>query len=115
MSWLDRLRGTVTNVLGTALEHPMSNYAGRWITTFGPMELTQQADRVEGVYNYRGIRCTLSGRLQNGRLVFTYQEPTVSGEGWFEQTRSGRFAGQWRPQGETTHWFPWDGWRQFDG
>ena len=92
----------------------MNNYAGHWLSTIGPMELTQQGDHVEGTYDFQGIQCTLSGRVQNGRLVFTYREPTVTGEGWFELRRSGRFAGQWQPEGDT-RWFPWEGWRLFDG
>ena len=118
MSWLDAVRRALHSLSGDATSQgstPMTNYAGRWITTFGPMELTQQGDRVEGSYDFRGIHCTLSGQLQDGRLVFTYHEPTISGEGWFEQRRSGRFAGQWRQQGETERWFPWEGSRPFDG
>jgi hypothetical protein len=92
----------------------MSNYTGHWFTSFGPMELSQDSNRVEGVYHYQGVQCSIEGRIEDGRLVFAYHEPTVSGEGWFEQRRPGRFAGQWQPQGDP-RWFPWEGRRPFDG
>jgi hypothetical protein len=92
----------------------MTDFAGLWLTTLGSMELSQAADKVEGFYESGGVRCNISGRLEGGRLVFNYREPTVAGEGWFEQVRSGHFKGQWRPQGES-RWSLWEGWRPFDG
>ena len=94
----------------------MSDFSGKWHATFGPMELHQEGAHVQGDYVFRGVRCTLDGEIQDGRLVFTYQEPDVRGEGWFELTRKGKaFAGQWRAEGDAT-WRPWVGSRVgFDG
>lgn len=94
----------------------MATFAGRWNTTFGPMELTQQGSRVEGFYLCRGERCAIEGRVQGERLEFKYREPAVQGEGWFELTRHGNaFAGRWRPEG-MEGWAEWRGERVgFDG
>src|SRR5262245_23146772 len=94
----------------------MTDFSGKWISTFGPMELTQDGDRVRGVYVYNGVECTIDGTVADGRLTFTYQEPTLTGEGWFEARRNGHaFAGQWRPHG-TVPWGDWGGERVgFDG
>jgi len=91
-----------------------ASFAGRWYTTFGPMDLEQQDDRVHGVYDFGGQESSLEGRIEQGRLVFTYQEPTVSGEGWFDLLRWGKFKGQWREHGGK-HWQTWIGERGFDG
>ncbi len=92
----------------------MSNFSGRWFTTFGPMELTHDGNRVEGFYTYRENRCPIEGSIRNGRFHFHYQEPTVEGEGWFELVRHGRFAGLWRPKG-VADWSAWIGEREFEG
>jgi hypothetical protein len=94
----------------------MSSFAGRWQTTFGPMELTQAGGRVHGSYFYMGTECLVEGEASDGRLVFAYQEPTVRGEGWFALKRRGQaFAGQFRPEG-SDRWGPWEGERVgFDG
>ena len=92
----------------------MSNFSGRWFTTFGPMELTQDRDRIRGFYSLQQNRCPIEGSIQDGKFQFNYQEPTVEGEGWFELMRHGRFAGQWRPKGGAT-WSPWVGQREFEG
>ena len=92
----------------------MSNFSDRWFTTFGPMELTQEGNRVHGCYTFQGNRCPLDGLICDGRFQFTYQEPAAEGEGWFELVRHGRFAGQWRRKGETS-WSSWIGEREFEG
>lgn len=89
-------------------------FAGRWFTSFGPMNLTQQGDSVQGTYVYNGQECVIQGRVVEGRLQFTYQEPAVGGEGWFALLRPGRFEGQWRQEGQE-RWLPWIGERGFDG
>ena len=33
----------------------MNNYAGHWLSTIGPMELTQQGDYVEGTYDFHAV------------------------------------------------------------
>jgi len=94
----------------------MANFSGRWFSTFGPMELTQQGSRVQGFYLCRGERCLIDGKVQSGRLIFKYQEPAVRGEGWFELIRNGNaFMGRWRPDGLEA-WAEWTGDRVgFDG
>jgi hypothetical protein len=94
----------------------MSTFAGKWQTTFGPMELAQDGKRVRGSYAYMGTECAVTGRIVGARLVFKYREPTIHGEGWFALTRRGKaFAGQYRPQG-AERWGSWEGERiGFDG
>jgi hypothetical protein len=92
----------------------MSDYSGRWFTTFGPMDLTQKGNQVRGSYFSMGAHCPIEGVIEDGRLKFTYQEPEVKGEGWFEQIRHGKFAGKWRPIGGEA-WQAWQGHREFDG
>ncbi|HEY7428996.1 MAG TPA: hypothetical protein VH682_32495 [Gemmataceae bacterium] len=94
----------------------MSSFSGQWLTTFGPMELSQDGASVRGDYRYLSAACSLEGEESHGRLVFTYQEPEVQGEGWFELTRGGKgFAGRFRPAGQD-RWQPWGGERfGFDG
>src|SRR5262245_46018828 len=84
----------------------MIDFAGEWHTTFGPMRLVQQDGKVSGHYTYMGVECALNGKIQDGRLDFTYQEPEVHGTGWFELVRGGRaFRGQFCPDGgKTDNW-----------
>ena len=91
-------------------------FSGKWLTTFGPMELSQDGAIVRGEYRYMSAACSLEGEVSHGRLVFTYQEPEVHGEGWFELTRGGKaFTGRFHPSGED-RWQPWEGERVgFDG
>jgi hypothetical protein len=94
----------------------MSTFSGKWLTTFGPMELSQDGASVRGEYRYLSAACSLEGEVSHDTLVFTYQEPEVQGEGWFELTRGGKaFTGRFRPSGED-RWQPWEGERVgFDG
>lgn len=94
----------------------MTHFAGQWQTSFGPMELTQEGDRVHGAYHYMGIACRIDGKVVGDRLVFKYQEPEVHGEGWFALTRRGHaFTGKFRADG-SERWGPWEGERiGFDG
>lgn len=91
-----------------------ANFAGRWFTTFGPMDLQQDGDRVHGVYRFKQQECAIDGRIEKGRLVFHYQEPAARGEGWFVLARAGKFEGQWRQEGDP-RWAAWIGERGFDG
>jgi hypothetical protein len=94
----------------------MNTFVGDWQSTFGPMNLAADGDQVRGVYHYMGVPCTIEGTLADGKLTFTYREPTVAGEGWFELRRNGQaFAGQYRPDGDPK-WDRWEGERiGFDG
>lgn len=89
-------------------------FAGRWQTTFGPMQLEQHEDRVSGSYSMESARCTIEGQIKEGRLVFVYQEGEVAGEGWFELAGDGKtFAGRWREKG-SAEWSVWNARRLAD-
>jgi hypothetical protein len=95
-------------------ETSMSNFAGRWFTTFGPMELSQNGDQVRGFYQFQGIRCAICGTVRDRRFQFNYREPAAEGEGWFELERYGKFAGLWRAK-DSDSWSSWTGQRGFEG
>lgn len=92
----------------------MSDFAGQWFTTFGPMTLTQRGQRVTGTYNFQGSENSLEGEVHDGTLTFRYREPATGGEGQFWLARHGMFQGQWRQEGDPT-WRVWTGQRGFDG
>lgn len=92
----------------------MSTFAGHWLTTFGPMVLRQEGQRVQGFYELAAGRSEIAGEVKNGKLHFRFKEPGATGEGWFEMPRFGRFVGQWRPDGGD-RWSPWVGYREWDG
>jgi hypothetical protein len=92
----------------------MPDFSGRWFTTFGPMELTQEGERVRGSYLMQQNSCPIEGTIRDGKFHFTYREPTAEGEGWFELVRHGRFAGRWRQKDSPT-WSSWRGEREFEG
>lgn len=89
----------------------MSDFTGRWFSTFGSMLLAQDGATVHGNYGMAG---TVNGTVADGKLTFEYAEPGESGRGWFELRRHGKFAGEYQPdgafQGRT-----WEGLRDFDG
>ncbi len=91
----------------------MNTFAGHWVTTFGPMELTQEGGRVHGTYWNQGVPCTLEGDVDGDRYTFRYREPAEEGEGWFRLRRYGAFAGQWHVAGHDT-WQEWRGNRLWD-
>ncbi len=98
----------------------MSDFGGRWLTTFGPMELKQDGDRVEGTYLMGAAECRLDGTAKGKRLVFKYQEPQAAGNGTLELLRYGKFVGSWRqtkpkPDEPSLRNFWWAGTRGFDG
>jgi hypothetical protein len=85
------------------------SFAGTWETTFGVMTLTQEGKQIRGHYLLEGQRCGIEGKVEKNRLTFTYQEPNVKGEGWFELSADGKsFKGKWREQGQTS-WGDWTG------
>lgn len=92
----------------------MSNFTGNWFTTFGPMTLEQNGNRVAGTYQMGPLTCSIEGAIQDGKLHFRYQEPNAAGEGWFQLTRPGKFSGHWRPEG-AERWGVWEGSRGFEG
>jgi hypothetical protein len=105
----DSLRGSLVPEPEPGPADSGKGYAGDWETTFGPMTLKQDGKKVEGFYVMEGVRCTLEGTVEKNKLTFTYQEPDVRGEGWFELAADGKsFKGEWRENG-ATNWQPWVG------
>jgi hypothetical protein len=92
----------------------MNDFAGRWFTTFGTMDLEQTRDLVRGSYQMGNNQSHMEGTIKHGKLTFHYREPAAEGEGWFVLERPGRFAGEWRPIGGE-QWSPWVGVRGFEG
>lgn len=94
----------------TAEAPAAATFSGLWETSFGRMRLLQSGDTVSGMYAYAG-GSSLSGRLKDKRLAFTYKEPDAAGEGWFELGTDRRsFTGQWKAAG-SSEWSEWTGQR----
>lgn len=86
---------------------PPASFAGEWQTTFGPMVLSQEGDRVRGTYELDGGR--IDGAVTGDVLRFTYTENRAAGEGEFTLAPTGRsFEGKWRVRG-TEEWRTWTG------
>jgi hypothetical protein len=100
-----------TSVLGADPQ----DFSGTWETTYGTLVLFQQGLEVSGYYTLGGYS-TVQGSVDGeGRLVFTYQEPSASGEGWFRLSDDGNaIKGLWRPDGGGT-WYDWEGYRAGSG
>ena len=82
--------------------------AGLWNSTYGMMRLMESPQGVEGIY---GEENTIKGKFQKGKFLFSYQEPSVSGEGWFELSADKQqISGKWRPNGDK-NWANWEGLR----
>lgn len=92
----------------------MTTFAGRWLTSFGPMELQQVNGDVKGAYYFNGMQSRIEGKMHDGKLLFRYQDVSGAGEGWFEMTPAGQFRGQYRLQG-ASNWGPWTGQREWAG
>jgi hypothetical protein len=92
----------------------MTSFAGRWLTTFGLMILSQDGRTVSGTYSRDGTGCSIRGGVEGDRLVFDYEEPSEKGTGWFRLSRHGRFAGEYLAHGGRGP-LPWKGERDFDG
>lgn len=88
-----------------------SNFTGTWETTYGDMVLEQTGSSVSGWYSY-GTMSTIEGTVTDGgKLMFTYDEGTAAGSGWFILSENGTsFAGEWRADGDRS-WSGWDGHR----
>ena len=57
------------------------DFSGVWQTTYGDMFLEQSGTEVTGWYSYGGMSSIEGTVDQQGRLVFTYDEGTATGEG----------------------------------
>ncbi|MCA9565169.1 MAG: hypothetical protein KC561_16845, partial [Myxococcales bacterium] len=94
-----RVEAPPTVVANTGLE-------GLFDSTYGRLRLSQSGNEVRGSYTFGG-GSTIEGTVEGNRLTFTYQEPSASGEGYFELSSDDRtLTGGWRtsPQGEWTGW-----------
>ncbi len=89
----------------------LPDFSGTWETTYGTLFLQQDNSVVSGYYTLDGYS-TVEGTVdRNGKLIFTYSEPTASGEGWFELSDdSMNISGMWRPDGGG-QWLEWEGYR----
>lgn len=93
----------------------MNDFAGRWYTSFGRMDLEQSATHVKGVYQaLEGIPCQIEGQVQGDVFKFHYREPKGRGTGSFHLQRYGMFSGQWL-EDKTGNGGVWQGYRGFDG
>src|SRR5262245_615903 len=92
----------------------MPDFAGRWLTTFGPMQLVQEGTRVNGFYHSRDQVARIEGDIDGDYLRFRYEEPNESGTGWFTLPRFGKFVGKYLPMGGSIEG-DWRGSRAFDG
>jgi len=89
----------------------ISDYSGVWETTYGDMVLEQNGVSVSGWYSYGGMS-TIEGTItDSGKLMFTYDEDSASGTGWFLLSETGEsFSGQWKADGDQ-NWSSWEGHR----
>jgi hypothetical protein len=92
----------------------MITLAGRWITTYGPMELHQDNGAIRGTYWYQGEPCSIDGKLKDGRFVFQYRDASGAGQGWFERVSAGQIRGRYCLEGRND-WQDWTGQREWDG
>ena len=91
---------------GTVAVAADPTFVGTWSTTYGQMTLTEQNGTLSGAY---GGKNGITGTVRDGKFVFTYFEPGVTGEGYFELSADGQtFAGKWRPAG-SANWSNWTG------
>lgn len=86
-------------------EHASSSvspdFAGDWSTTYGALRFEQSGARATGRYDMEGTPGLIEGTVAGRRMTFTYREPGVAGEGWFDLAADGAtFAGEWRAEGE---------------
>jgi hypothetical protein len=99
---------------GRQLVSTMDEFSGNWLTSFGPMTLSQAGETVTGTYGVSEPLNRLSGKARGRRLVFDYAEAQEQGTGWFDLVRDGRFVGEYVAR-EAPFPRPWHGNRGFDG
>lgn len=92
----------------------MEKFAGRWLTSFGPMTLRAESGGLAGTYGPTGAEHQIRGVVERGHFKFGYREPHEHGTGWFRLRRHGRFTGEYLAQGAEGP-RPWRGERLFDG
>ena len=90
------------------------NFAGKWSTSFGPMVLAQDGDRVRGSYGREGTEHPVEGTVTGNEFSFRYTEAQETGTGRFWLRRYGSFSGEYLADGAQRA-LPWQGWRDCDG
>ena len=106
---------TVTSTVPPPATPALTEFAGQWATSFGPMTLSQDGNRITGNYGRDGTECTIAGTVAQGRLAFDYKEAVEQGSGWFRLRRPGCFVGEYLAEGGWPRPRPWYGWRGCDG
>jgi hypothetical protein len=87
-------------------EREKPTFAGVFHSSYGGMRIVQDGEKVRGIYGLGG-GSTIEGKIEDGTLKFTYNEPGVTGEGWFEMSADGGVLfGLWRQDG-TNPWATW--------
>ena len=82
-----------------------TSFEGRWITTFGELELKRSGKFFVGTYPGG----TLKGAVFGNSLAFRYQDQAERGQAKFELSKDGSaFTGKYRPTG-ANDWRKWDG------
>lgn len=72
-----------------AEEQPTADFAGMWLTSFGPLQLTQQDEHVTGTYGAEGW-ATVEGTVVGRRLQLDWKRLQWSGTAWLEQSPDGQ-------------------------
>lgn len=92
----------------------MTDFSGRWFTTFGSMLLEQRGAKVSGTYRYGSKDGRIEGVARAAVLRFRYSEPDETGTGEFRLMRAGKFSGLYTARGTKTA-RRWVGHRGWDG
>jgi hypothetical protein len=78
-------------------------FEGYWETTLGRMRLFQEADRVHGFLEFDGAG-RLDGRIEHGRLAYTFKGSRVSGSGFLDlDPLCHAVAGEWQEEAHPMH------------
>lgn len=88
---------------------PEASFAGRWMTNYGPMELTEKNKAVAGSYGWEP-ESELDGKRAGDELEFEWNAPWGRGTGTFSLWKDGRtFSGECAPAGGDKSF--WGGYR----
>ena len=69
-------------------------FAGEWMTSVGPMELTAKGSTITGHYGW-SKDAKIEGKLEEKRLVFEWNNKKGGGDAWFELWEDGKtFVGE---------------------
>jgi hypothetical protein len=79
--------------------------AGAYASTWGPMTLSQDGDRVTGMYAYQNGR--IDGTLRDRTLTFAWVEDNGAGRGVFLVAADGSLSGTWGSGNSDSSGGPW--------